>query len=508
MPQRSLRAGLVAMWRRHRDVLNNASSLVATTGIASALGFLYWALAARLFTQQAVGYGSAAVSAITLLGTIGMFGLGTVLIGELPRRRRRSGLVSAALLASGLGSLVLGLGFSVVAPFISRRFEHISGTPGLGVLFAVGVMVTGATLVFDQATIGLMRGGLQLSRNVAFAAAKLLALPATLIILHAQFGVGITVSWVAGTAVSLVPVAVWLRLKGTQIIPRPDWGVLRGLGKAAIAHSLLNIAITVPWALIPVLVTVVVSPSANAAFYAAWMLLNFLYIIPGALSTVLFAVAAADPQMIASKLRFTLRLSLLIGLPGVAVLIFGGHLILSMFGQGYARAATLPLCLLAFGYIPAIPKIHYIAVCRAAGKVPRAAVVMIAAASSEVTAAAIGGNLRGLTGLSVALLGVYVVEGLVTAPPVLRAAAGRGRHRRATDSVAAPTRDEARPELTYPSRHERQEAGISLLLSLASPALSGPIPIPARRRRSLGQPSVPGPDKQTEMYDHPASPNR
>ena len=145
---------------------------------------------------------------------------------------------------------MLGLGFSVVAPFISRRFEHISGTPGLGVLFAVGVMVTGATLVFDQATIGLMRGGLQLSRNVAFET-KLLALPATLIILHAQFGVGITVSWVAGTAVSLVPVAVWLRLKGTQIIPRPDWGVLRGLGKAAIAHSLLNIAITVPWALIP-----------------------------------------------------------------------------------------------------------------------------------------------------------------------------------------------------------------------------------------------------------------
>ena len=43
----------------------------------------------------------------------------------------------------------------------------------------------------------------------------------------------------------------------------------------------LNIAITVPWSLIPVLVTVVVSPSANAAFYIAWMLTSFLYILPG-----------------------------------------------------------------------------------------------------------------------------------------------------------------------------------------------------------------------------------
>src|ERR1039457_1181882 len=109
------------VWRRHHDLLSNASSLVAATGITSVLGFAYWAVAARLFSQQAVGYGSAAVSAMTLLGTIGMFGLGTVLIGELPRRRRRAGLVSAALLASGLGSMVLGLGFAVVASSINGR---------------------------------------------------------------------------------------------------------------------------------------------------------------------------------------------------------------------------------------------------------------------------------------------------------------------------------------------------------------------------------------------------
>ena len=108
LPHPPLRVTIVAAWRRHRELLSNASSLVATTGVASALGFLYWALAARLLTQQAVGYGSAAVSAMTLLGTIGMFGLGTVLIGELPRRRHRAGLVSAALLASGLGSLCSG----------------------------------------------------------------------------------------------------------------------------------------------------------------------------------------------------------------------------------------------------------------------------------------------------------------------------------------------------------------------------------------------------------------
>jgi O-antigen/teichoic acid export membrane protein len=485
-PRRSHQSGVTNTLRRHRDIVSNASSLVATTGVASALGFLYWALAARLFTQQAVGYGSAAVSALTLLGTIGMFGLGTVLIGELPRRRRRRGeLVAAALLASGLGSTVLGLGFAVVAPSISERFGHISGTPGQAALFAVGVMLTGASLVFDQATIGLMRGGLQLSRNVAFAVAKLMALFAAAIVLHNQYGVGITASWIAGTAVSLVPTAIWLRLKGTRILPRPDWGVLRGLGRTAVAHSWLNIAITVPWALIPVLVTVIVSPSANAAFYVAWMLINFLYIVPGALSTVLFAVAATDPHLIAPKLRFTMRLSLMIGLPGMATLILGGHLILSIFGAHYARAATLPLSLLAIGYLPAIPKIHYIAVCRALGNIPRAAAVMTAAATSEVIAAALGGAHGGLKGLSLALLGVYLVEGLVTGPAVLRAAIGRGRHRRA--ALPAATSRAASPPLADADLDQRQEAGLLALMSLASPAVSI-IPSPIRPGPHSGQP--------------------
>ena len=146
------------------------------------------------------------------------------------------------------------------------------------------------------------------------------------------------------------------------------------------------------------LVTVIVSPSANAAFYAAWTLVSFLKIVPLHLSTVLFAIAAADPQVIARKLRFTLRLSLLIGLPGMAVLGFGAHLALSCFRPRLRPRATLPLGLLVIGYLPTIPKMLYIAVCRAVGRIPRAAAVMTGAAVMEVTASAVGGAYGGLKG--------------------------------------------------------------------------------------------------------------
>ncbi len=429
--QPAARPGSPAAVRRHWDVLGSASSLVATTGVASLLGFVYWALAARMFPQRAVGYGSAAISAMTLLGTIGMLGLGTVLIAELPRRRDRARLVAAALLASAAGSALLGLGFAVISPYTSAHFGHISGSLGQAALFTAGVCLTGASLVFDQATIGLLRGGVQLARNVVFAVAKLAVLPATAVVLHGQFGVGITASWVAGLAASMLVIAGWLRLTGTQVLPRPDWAVLRGLGTTAVKHSWLNLAITVPRSLIPVLVTIIVSPSANAAFYAAWTLSGFLYIVPTHLLTVLFAVASGDPQVIARKLRFTLGLSALIGLAGMVVLASGAHFALSLFGPSYARAGTVPLLLLVIGYVPTVPKLHFIAVCRAQGRITRAAAVLTVAAAAEVTAAAVGGATSGLNGLTVALVGVFFLEGLVTAPSVARAAFGRGRHRRA-----------------------------------------------------------------------------
>lgn len=423
-------AAVSAAWRRHSDLLSNAGSLLASTGVTSVLGVVYWIFAAHVFSQGAVGYGSAAVSAMTLLGTIGMLGLNTLLIGELPRRTDRAGLVWAALITSGLASLLLGLGFVVVAPHVSVRFAEMVGAPDRAVLFAVGVALTGMSMVFDQATIGLLRGGLQLQRNIAFAVGKMLVLPACAILLHGQFGVDITFSWVAGIALSMVLLAIHMWFVGEPVLARPDWDVLRGLGRSVMAHNWLNLAIMMPIYLLPVLVTVIVSPSANAAFYVAAMLTGFLFIVPAHLATVLFAVVAADPRVLARKLRFALRLSFMIGLPGMAILILGAHFALGIFGAGYTEA-VVPLWLITIGYPAAVPKTLYIAVCRASGKIPRAAAVLTACSSIEIIAVVVGGMADGLYGLSVALLAVRYAEALVTAPPVIRAAFMQGRHRRA-----------------------------------------------------------------------------
>ncbi|HCI82958.1 MAG TPA: hypothetical protein DHW02_25075, partial [Ktedonobacter sp.] len=95
-------------------MLFNAGSLVATFGVKAGLGYAYWWVAARQFSPDAVGFASAAISAMTLLGTLCMLGLGTLLIRELPRQPGHEvSLITAALLIVGAVGGCIGLCYAL-----------------------------------------------------------------------------------------------------------------------------------------------------------------------------------------------------------------------------------------------------------------------------------------------------------------------------------------------------------------------------------------------------------
>ena len=508
-------------WGTHKDIVYNAASLIATTGLTSLLGFAYWNVAAKLFSQQAVGYGAAAVSVMTLLSSIGVFGLSTLLIGSLPTRTSdRAGLVWAATFAAAAGSLILTLGFIFAAPHFTTHFHGLIGSVPHAALLCAGVVLTTVTVVFDSASIGVLRGGLQLARNMVFSAVKLVTLIAMATVMHYALGIGLFLSWVAAIPVSMLVVAGRLWLSHERVLARPDWAVLKSLGKTVAAHNWLNLAISIPGLILPVLVASILSPADNAGFYAAWTIVHLLYVVPGHVSTALFAVASGDLQAMAKKLRFSLRISLVLGIPGTAVLALGARTILDIYGAGYSHVATVPMQLLVIGYLPALPGFFYVAVSRAAGKLSRAAIVMAAFGGVNVVASVIGCQRDGLVGMTLAGLLVTVAEALVTTPAVVRAALAHGKHRRpvdVSDAIAAsalnghahPPTDalngHAHPPAgvaasgDYVSHQEQQEAGMAVLLAMSTPLPPdqagwghlGPPPSPSRPTAHNGNRVVP-----------------
>jgi len=421
---------LLSDWSKtYRVILTNAGSMVGTTAVTSGFGFLFWWLAARQFLPEAVGFASAAISAMMLLGAVGVLGFGTLLIGELPRQPGRTGsLIATALIAVGAAGGGLGVLFALLAPVISAEFQALAESFGSVALFALGVSLTAVAIVLDQAVIGLLRGGLQLWRNGIFAAAKLGALAAAGIWLANRHGLTIYAAWLVGNLVSLAVSAAYAALKGRRLGAfRPEWGMLRKLGRAALGHHALNLALQVPGFALPVVVTALLSARMNAYFYAAWMIATFAFVGPVALTTVLYAVGAADPAALAHTVRLTLKLSFAVGLLASAALLVGADRVLGLFRAAYAEQAGWCLRLLGLGVLPLIIRNHYVAIGLIHGRVTRAALFMAAGGLLELTLAAIGARIGGLSGLSLGWVVAVSIEALFMARAVYSVAASAGR---------------------------------------------------------------------------------
>jgi O-antigen/teichoic acid export membrane protein len=395
---------LLDRWAKaNRVLLVNAGSLVGTTVVTSVLGLPFWWVSARLFTPEAVGLSSAAISAMTLLGTACILGLGTLLVGELHHHPgKEAELMSAALLlVAGLGAFS-GVLCAMIAPSLSADLEPLRAGMETIMLFAGGVSLTAITIVLDQALIGLWRGELQFFRNAFFSVAKFaLVLGAGLWLSH-KLGLTIYATWAVGNALSLVPLVGYALLKGgwSRRVYHPEWRLLWKLGPAALQHHVLNIILRVPALTLPVLVTILLSVTMNAWFYVAFMIANFVFSVPYALTTVLFATNSARQADLAQKVRLTVGLSTVTGILMMGALLFDTERVLGLFGPDYALHASWSLRILVLGVFPLIIKNHYLTIGRIQNRMSYIILPMLAGVLLELAGAALGAHLGGLLGLS------------------------------------------------------------------------------------------------------------
>jgi len=409
-------------WREQSTLLATTLSLLATTGITTVLGLAFWWVAAHLIPVSEVGYGAAAISAMTLVGTFGMAGLNTTLIAHLARRPHEAdGLLTAALCTTATISAGLGAGFWLVAGVLAPRIAPYLHSGPEAALFIGGSAITGAALVLDEALLGMIGGRPQLWRNTGFAVAKLVALAALAVLWHDRLGTPILAAWAAGTAVSLVPVALLLHRRGIRLFARPKWRALSHIGRTSVTNTWLNSGLQVPVLAVPILVTGILAGANGGAYYVASTVLTVAVMLPYHFTTGLYAVSAADPRGLAVKLRMTLRICLLGGLIGVPVVIICAHPVLRLFGAQYAARATIPLQLMIVGYFGSVLKNHYVALCRISGNISRAAVFATVALVVRLGATITGALTGGLIGVSLALLVVMTAEGLYATPAVMAA---------------------------------------------------------------------------------------
>lgn len=407
--------------RSNRELLSNASSMVGTAVVTSFLGAAFWLVAAHYFSQDSVGLASASISAMTLLGFMGTVGLGTLLMGELPRleARHRSVINGALITTASLGT-ALGLLFVVVAPLASSNFAPLEASWAAALFFAAGVGLTAMTFVLDQALIGMLRGGIQLSRNIVFSVVKLAALVPVAVLISDAGAEWIYATWTVGIAVSLFVLVRFYRERDDGS-PRPDFALLKEMRLHAITHHGVNIALRTPELVLPIVVVTFLSASANASFYIAYMITSFMFFVPLSLSTVLYAVGSGESKRLADRFRLTVYISLGFGaLSNLALLVLASPL-LSIFGASYASHATNTLHVLALDIFPSTILSHYVALRRIQRRLASALPIVWLGAALQVGGGVIGAIADGLTGVAIGWVAGATIEAMIMGPEVIRA---------------------------------------------------------------------------------------
>jgi O-antigen/teichoic acid export membrane protein len=407
---------LVAVLIRFRTILSTTSSVVGTTLVNSGLGFVYWWAAVRVFSPESSGLAVAAISAMSLLGRLAVLGVGTALVGVLPAYAgNKGGLVLAAFLVSSAASVIIGVAFALGAPFLFPTFSPLAaGLFGVG-LFTAGCLLTTIGTVFDTILIGVLRGSLQLLRNVIFATVKL----ALVFVAVAWFGdteSSLFATWMTGDLVSLLVVgAIFVRRDRIRSIPRPEWRYIFGLGRNAVGHHVLNLARLAPTLITPILVAGILSPEANAEFYVTLLLAGSLQIFAAAATFTLYAVAGQSLDKLHHQVRFTLGLSMSGVTGSFLVLLLVADLLLGLFGWEHSAEDRLLLVLIGLQAYPLIIKDHWIALRRFQQDVRWAAWVVTAGAAMEIVLAAVGAIAGGVIGLAAAWLAAVAIQAALMA---------------------------------------------------------------------------------------------
>lgn len=409
--------------RSARVIFRTTASLVGTAVANGLVGFGFWWVAARLYSPESVGLAASAIAAMMFLGRISQAGLGTTLIGELPGMesgRRR--LIATSLIATmALGVAVGGL-FAVIAPIFAPPLEVIGGDALRIGIFAGGVGLTAAAGVLDYVLVALLKGGVQLARNLVFSIGKLLLLiPAGIWLV--MDGIAIYAVWALGVVLSFGFMALLVRRNGISDGWRPlVWNRIARLSRGAMMHHLVNVSRFAPDSILPIVVTTLLSSSANAAFYVALMLSNYVTLVGQSASLTLFAVAARDPGALWHQLRMTMALSIIAASGGAAGLWLLGEPLLHLFGEAYADVAYPAIAILALRGLPMMLKDHWVAIQRIRRGMGTAAVLTWTAVGLEVGLAMVGASVAGLVGLAWGWFAALVIEALVLFVPVMRAA--------------------------------------------------------------------------------------
>ena len=322
-------------FRNFKSPLYKNSIYISLASLTTAVaGFLFWAIAARLYPAEDVGVASAIVSALNLTFQLSMLGMNFAIIRFYPEYKEKA--VSSALLVTGVAGVVLSIAYGLLM-LNSESFKEF-GWDFLGLFVLFSVIGTFYNVLSTYA-IARRQAEHAFLQNLLFAGRFVFLVFLTslgVLGIISSFGLGLILA--VGYAVFMV---------GIPTI-KMDREFIREAFNFSVGNYLANIANIAPNYLMPTLVLNMLGKEEAAYFYMAFSIGNLILFVPNAINTSFFVEGSHGLKNMRRTLKKAIAFSYAYLIAAIiGVWSFGGY-VLRFFGEGYVGGLPL-LRLMAFG---------------------------------------------------------------------------------------------------------------------------------------------------------------
>jgi colanic acid/amylovoran biosynthesis protein len=336
---------------RHRrdrsQVVRGSAYLLAATVTTAGLGFVFWVIAAQLFTPGQVGVAASLTNSMSLIAYFSLFGLNSTLIRfPAPAAVRNGQIAQSILLVLGV-SCVIGSLYLVGLPWYGQRLLFVRHNPVEATALVLFCALSAVNLLTDSVFISARLAQYNALVDGLIQGLTKIALPFALVGAGA-FGL-VAATGGGYTAAVLASLFFMRRRLGFRFDLRARGTRLRehlGFSTASYVSSLLNL---LPLLVVPMIVLARLGAAAAGYYFVAFQIANLANAASYAISESMFAEISADESRYSAVVRRSAGLIAAVQIPASAVLALGSGLILHVFGGLYAARAQSLLVVFAVG---------------------------------------------------------------------------------------------------------------------------------------------------------------
>ena len=295
-------------------------------------GFIFWILAARLYSINDIGLATSLISSLGLVILFSGFGFDSSIIRFLPLNDKNK-VINTCMIVPASFSLLIGLiyifSISVFVPSLTFIQQ-----PFYAVIILFFLLMESIITTTGRAFTALRRADYYLLQNIFLAPRILFLFP---LIFLGSFG--IVLSLVLANLITVF-FAFILIGKFIEFRFKIDMKFIRESFRFSSGNYISSILFAVPSLILPVIVLNLCGGAEAAKYFIAFTIGNIVLIVPDALSASLF-VEGSHGESLREIVTKTAKAIYIVLIPAVMAVYFFAYPLLLFFGKNYVDALEL-----------------------------------------------------------------------------------------------------------------------------------------------------------------------